>query len=366
MRKSGSPTPGQRVKSGIAVLISLVVLIGGGLFVGRKVYDRYLEWRQEDDYIGLGEADIVITVPELAGLSEVAEICQANDVIKSATTFIRLANRRQNPIVQAGSYRMRTKLPAATALDILTDPSNQVDRDLTVIPEGWAIWQVVDRLTEISGLPRSDFEEALAQAASDPSLIGLPAYSGGQAEGFLFPDSYVLPTLASSMLSRMTTRFAEIARELELEDQAAELGLTPYEVVIVASLIEAEVRRDEDRPKVARAIYNRLDQDMRLQIDSAVNYGLHYTSNVLSQAELDTDTPYNTYMHTGLPPTPIRSPGRAALIAALHPAEGDWLYWVAVDMDTGETRFAVTYEEHLANRELMSQWCDAHPGNGGC
>jgi UPF0755 protein len=362
VRKSGSPTPGQRIKSGVAVLISLVVLIGGGLYVGNKVYDRYMQWREEDDYIGQGEVEVIVTVPEGAGLTRVAQICQEQDVIKSATTFIRLANRMHDPIVQAGRYRMRTRLPAAVALDILLDPSNQVERSMVTIPEGRAIWLTLDRLVEATGLPRSDFEAALTAAQSDPSLIGLPSYSGGQAEGFLFPDTYEMPMQATSVLSRMTTRFGEIARELELEDRAAELGLTPYQVVIVASIVEAEVNREEDRPKAARVIYNRLARDMPLQVDTSVSYGLNMTGNVNpSQVELDTDTPYNTYLHHGLPPTPINSPGRAALNAALHPAEGDWLYWVTVDLNSGETRFATTYEEHLANVDLYRRWCSEHP-----
>jgi UPF0755 protein len=101
---------------------------------------------------------------------------------------------------------------------------------------------------------------------------------------------------------------------------------------------------------------------MALQVDTSVSYGLGLVGNVNpSQSELDTDTPYNTYLHHGLPPTPINSPGRAALNAALHPAEGDWLYWVTVDLNSGETRFAATYEEHLANVDLLRQWCRNNP-----
>ena len=124
-----------------------------------------------------------------------------------------------------------------------------------------------------------------------------------------------------------------------------------------ASLVEREARLPEDRPKVARAIENRLAKEMPLDIDSSVAYGLGKPGTGLTTADTqDANNPYNTYKHLGLPPTPIASPGAASIDAVLAPAEGDWLFWVTVNLDTGETLFATTYDEHLANVELLRAW----------
>jgi UPF0755 protein len=124
-----------------------------------------------------------------------------------------------------------------------------------------------------------------------------------------------------------------------------------------ASLVEREARLPEDRPKVARAIENRLAKELTLDVDSAVAYGLNKPGTGLTTADMqDASNLYNTYKHLGLPPTPIASPGAASIDAVLAPAEGDWLFWVAVNLDTGETLFATTYDDHLANVELLREW----------
>ena len=124
----------------------------------------------------------------------------------------------------------------------------------------------------------------------------------------------------------------------------------------VASLVEAEARRDEDRPKVARVIENRLAQKMALQMDSTVLYGLGQVGGVPTTEQLETDTPYNTYLHAGLPPTPIGAAGIDTLKAVANPADGNWLYFVTVNLDTGETKFTANYDEHMTNVEELKKW----------
>src|SRR5690606_16365559 len=169
------------------------------------------------------------------------------------------------------------------------------------------------------------------------------------------------------LLKRMVAEFNRGAKDIKLEDRASSLGLTPLELVTVASIVEREAgsANPDDRARVARVIVNRLAQDMPLQMDSTVHYAVNdYATTTTTDEQRAVDSPYNTYKHKGLPPGPIAAPGRAALEAATSPAAGDWLYFVTVNLDTGETRFAVTYEEHEANVALFQQWCQANPGKG--
>ncbi|HXR42083.1 MAG TPA: endolytic transglycosylase MltG, partial [Acidothermaceae bacterium] len=170
---------------------------------------------------------------------------------------------------------------------------------------------------------------------------GLPAYAKGKAEGFLFPATYNVTssTTATSLLTQMVARYKQVSSGIGLEAAAAKLGLSPYQVVTIASLIEAEVKRPQDYSQVAEVIINRLHRGMKLELDSTVNYALGTTKPLLSQSDLKVESAYNTYLHTGLPPGPIDSPGQAALQAALNPATGNLIYFVTVDPDTGETLF---------------------------
>jgi UPF0755 protein len=365
--RSGAPTPGQRIKSAVAVLISLAVLGGGAAYVGIKGYAWYQDYQQAEDYIGDGDADIIVTVPSGATLTRIADILQSKDVIRDSETFLDVAEAKAKELevdqinVDEGRYQLRTHWPSATALEVLRDPENRIATMVTV-PEGLRWNDIKPQLSKESGLTEHDFDVAAAQ----PSKIDLPGYANGNVEGFLFPDTYELPTSAEEILKRMTHRYVEIAGELNLEARAAEMGLDARTIVIVASIIEAEVNIDDYRPMVARALYNRIATGMRLQIDSSLIYGLGLSGYLaITWDELhDASNLYNLYEHDGLPPTPISNPGRASLEAALYPADGDWLYWVTVDLESGETRFGATDEEHQANVEVMSAWCAEHPDYG--
>ncbi len=151
------------------------------------------------------------------------------------------------------------------------------------------------------------------------------------------------------MLRQLVARFRTAADEVGLESGQ----LSPYETVVVASIIEGEARRPGDFPKVARVIYNRLERGMRLEMDSTVNYALNADKEIVTYEDLGVDSPYNTYRHDGLPPTPINSPGERALRAAIRPADGDWLYFVTVRTETGETKFADDYDEFLRYKQEL-------------
>jgi UPF0755 protein len=249
-------------------------------------------------------------------------------------------------------------MKSSDAILALLDPANRVVTKV-VIPEGKRVTWSIETLATETGLPLADFEAAIAKADS----LGLPAYAGGNPEGFLFPATYEFPpgTTAEQMISAMIDRFNAEAKAIDLEARAAQMGRTAYEIVIVASLLEVE-GHPRDFEKVARVVYNRLLEPMPLQFDSSVNYGLGKTDVILTTELLNVDTPYNVYLRPGLPPTPIDSPGAQALEAALNPAAGDWIYFITVDLNTQETKFTRSYSEFLIWKDDFLAFCDANAG----
>ena len=207
------------------------------------------------------------------------------------------------------------------------------------------------RLTEVLALIAANTgisEDDLAAAAGDAGQFDLPAWVPDRLDGVLFPASYpVFSQMTSTeVLGAMVDRFNIAANETELEAGSKRLQVTPYEVLTVASLVEAEAAPKDFR-KVARVIYNRLAAGQRLELDSTINFALGTSTLIVTEDMLATDSAYNTYRNAGLPPTPINSPGQAAIEAALKPAKGDWLYFVTVNPAERITRFTASYERFL-------------------
>jgi UPF0755 protein len=226
--------------------------------------------------------------------------------------------------------------------------------------EGLTVDQIVDVLAKNTDFSRKQYEKVLRR----PSAIGLPSYAAGSSEGYLFPATYMVAPNATprSILTMMVDRYKQAAESLDLVDEAKKLGVSPHDVMTVASLVQAEARFDKDFAKVSRVIYNRLDEPMPLQFDSTVHYAEGKDGGVGTSDEArNSDSEYNTYKVSGLPPTPIMAPGEQAIEAALNPVEGPWLYFVTTDPDTGVTKFAETYEDHLRNKEEFDQWCASSP-----
>ncbi|MDR0416939.1 MAG: endolytic transglycosylase MltG, partial [Propionibacteriaceae bacterium] len=241
--RSGSPTPSQRIKSALAVLVSLAVLGGGGTLVAIKGYEWYQDWRQADDYLGDGDQKITVTIPDGVTLTRIGDILEANDVVRTSEAFIDAIETREEdtgePVnLDFGWYEMKTHWPAVTALDCMLDPDNRVTRVITVA-EGKRWADIRPELAADTGFREHDFEVAAAQ----PAVIGLPDYAGGQVEGYLFPDTYQVPPSAPGVLRKMTDQFKAVAGELDLEGRAAAWSVPPGDIVKIASIIEAEVSR---------------------------------------------------------------------------------------------------------------------------
>ncbi len=345
----------------LAVIVALAVVGGGTWFVGNKVWDVWIDFRTQEDYIGTGVADLQVTIPKGSTMAQIGQLFQDADVVKSAKTFQRYASTRPEEAakVQAGKYKMRTELPAKAAFERLLDQANIV-RTMMRLPEGQRLTEQVAAMASGSKVPAADFEAALAK----PAELGLPAWANAKPEGFFFPDTYEVPEnpTALGVLKLATARFNDVTTQMDFVNRAmASPSADPYRALVMASLLEREANREEDRLKVARVFYNRLAKGMPLQSDATVAYANNITGRVwTTEAERALDSPYNTYLvkNAGkLPPGPVSSPSRAAMDAALNPAEGDWLYFVPINLDTGETEFNTTLEGHNVSLAKLQNWC---------
>ena len=329
-----------RLVAVLFVLALLVALVAGALYGGQRVLAMF---ESAPDYPGPGGEEVVVQIEPGQTAADVATTLRDEDVIASRSAFLSVANPDPRAAsLQPGFYRLLKQMRAADAFELLLDPAARVLGRVTV-PEGYTVEQTLEALAAGTEIPLEDFQAA----AQDPAAIGLPEYAES-LEGFLFPATYdVQPdSTAVDVLRMMTDRFKQAAQTLDIESRAAELGVTPYEVVVIGSLIERESRLDEELPKVSRVVYNRLEQGIPLGIDAAILYGLGRTSGGLTASDLARDTPYENRRQAGLPPTPIASPGEAALTAALQPEDGDWLYYVLMDRD-GRHLFTDDYQEFL-------------------
>ena len=227
-------------------------------------------------------------------------------------------------------------MKATLAYAALLNPKDLVQITVT-IPEGWRMSQTVSWLGAHSGIPLSAYQNAL----KNPASLHLPGAANGKPEGYLFPATYEIQPheTALGVLSGMVQSFNQEATNINLPAAAKQVHLSEAQVITMASLVQAEGGRLSDYPKIARVIDNRLAQGIPLQLDSTVLYGLNTYGILASDAQLNSSSPYNTYRHKGLPPGPIDSPGDAAIQAVLHPAAGNWIYFVTVNPKPGETLY---------------------------
>jgi len=356
-----------KVRSAFAVLLSLAVLVAGGWLVYGKAQEAWQSFQTSEDYEGVGVDPVVVTIPAGATLSQISDILVEDKVVKTAKAFDKeAAANEQSTKIQPGKYNLLTQLPARTALAMLLDKKNMV-RNWMTLAEGKWVSQQVGTLTKATGLPKSDFEAAIKNWKS----LGLPKWAKNGLEGFLFPDTYDVPDkpTATSVLKMATKKFNSVANDLDLVNGAKSVGLTPYEVVVMASIIDKEAGpNDEDRAKIARVFFNRLDPKLwplgKLQSDATVAYANKVTGRVATtDTERALKSPYNTYYVKGLPAGPITSPSKKALDAVLHPADGKWLYFMVVNLDTGETVFSNDRNGQKAAGQQYQAWCMASQAN---
>lgn len=354
--KGGKPKKGRKAKNGMACLVVALVLGGG---VGGIGYFGYQFWQGQfgaaPDYVGEGSGDVQIVIPDQAGGYEIGNILKKAGVVKSVDAFVSAQQKNPRGIsIQAGAYTLKKGMSAESAVALMLSPASKAN---FVIPEGkrnaWVYAEIDKRL----GLkPGTTKETAFKQANS----LGLPDWAKNHAdvkdplEGFLFPASYPVAkgNKPEDVLRKMVGRANSEYMKLDLEAKSKQFGLKgPWELVTVASLVQAEGKTHDDFTKMAEVIYNRLQPDNKetfqlLQFDSSYNYLMGQSEIKITRKEVLTNPdPYNTYKHAGLTPGPIGNPGVEAMTAALNPTKDGWMYFVATD-GMNKTEFAKTLAEH--------------------
>lgn len=307
---------------------------------------------EETEFAGGGVGEVTVIVARGDTLTEIGRKLEDAGVVLAADSFVNAASVDERAgTIGPGKYTMRRQMSSTEALELMLAPESRADSRL-VLPEGLRLEQTVEAAVEATGIPIADFQTAL----QEPGLLGLPAWAKDRPEGFMFPATYDVAgdESAEDLLQSFVRRFNQASAEVGLEERASDVGLKPYKVLIVASLLQAEVT-PADFGKAARVIYNRLDAGMPLQLDSTVSYALGINDILLNAEQLGTESPFNTYQNKGLPPRPINSPGEAAIEAALDPAKGSWLYFVTVDPATGETKFATEYDRFLVLKKQFQE-----------
>ena len=312
--------------------IALLCVLAAG---GYDIYQRF----QSKDFTGPGFGHVTVHVLSGASATSLAPELVQLGVVASTSSFISAAKNSSNPEgLEPGFFSLHMHMNSALAYRMLLSPASRIQTQVT-IPEGVRMSQILATLEQKSA--RTTPASAFVAAAKDTSALGLPAYARGNPEGYLFPATYDFSpgTSALGMLQTMVARFKVEAASINLPAAAKAAHLTEAQVITVASILEAEAGSPKYYPQVAEVIYNRLNIGMKLGLDSTVNYALHRFGVHLTVTQLQVNSPYNTFIHAGLPPGPIDNPGDAAIEAALHPAHGNFLYFVTVNLTTGLTKF---------------------------
>ncbi len=366
----------------VFTLSVFAVIVVGAVFLGSRLW--HTVFGVGSDYSGDGVSDVVIQVHDGDSTTAIGETLEEHKVVATTGAFVAAAEGNSAMTsIQPGFYKVRTEIPASAAVARLTDAQNRVGS--LVIPEGRQLDDIQDVktndvtdgiFTTISNATCVDLDgerhcvsaDDLRDAAGSASLSELsvpdwatkPVEAMGddhrRLEGLIAPGSWDVDPSASpkDILSSLIGASAYQYAQGGLLDTAKSLKMTPYQILTVGSLVQREAL-PQDFNKVARVIYNRLaEQRTFLEFDSTVNYALDRQEVATTDADRAKVTPWNTYARPGLPATPIGSPGSEALTAAEHPAAGDWLYFVTIDMQ-GTTLFTRDYPQHLANIELAKR-----------
>ncbi len=334
------------------VILALIVVSGVGIVAAASTLAEAIGSRFTADSNG-GDVNVEpgqpvqVDIPLGASTAEISEILETAGVVRSATQFQALARTSglANSL-QAGSYDLFTGMNPDEVLSILQrGPVSRVFR--ITIPEGLRVAEMIALLSEETGILEEDFATALSDGSVATTLREFPDERElSDWEGLLFPDTYEFrqSATAAEILNRMARTMETRVASVDWSE-FEEAGFTRYEGIIIASLIESEVRVAEERPLVSSVVRNRLADDQRLEIDATVLYAV--ASRDPRSINLDVDSPYNTYRNSGLPPTPISAPGLAALQAAAAPADTEFKFYVLSAPDGSHT-FSVTFEEHQA------------------
>ncbi|MGI8775253.1 MAG: endolytic transglycosylase MltG [Actinomycetota bacterium] len=333
----------------------VVVLLIFAFFFGGAALGGYLYLRSIGVYGTSAPGDVVaVTIPKGTNAAQVGEILLAEGIIDSTLGW-KIATYLEGGAdgIQAGDYQLRQGLTPRDALRALLEqgPAGE-EFDVVTFQEGLWLTEFAAKIEAATDLSGDRFLKLLGNGKIDSPLKPDDIDS---MEGLLFPSTYQVAKSENErrLGQKLADQMVEQVEQLDLS-RAKEANLSEYDVIIIASMIEAETRVDEERPMVARVIWNRLSQGIALGIDATYLYELKDRNASLTQSILQTDSPYNLRTRSGLPPTPIGAPGAESLEAAADPADGDWIYYVLADCD-GNHAFSVTNSEFLQDKAAFQR-----------
>ncbi len=342
--RTGEDRNSGKASFGLVLVLLIAVIIAGAGY-------KYIH--------GIGEPldsssqeKISVDIPSGSGTAAIGRILEEDGVIKSARQFkIKSRMDKNDGKYRTGVYELSPSMDMDEIMQILMDGSQNTLRFM--VPEGYTLKQIADKFAETGNGTAEDFLNETENGDFDFEYNDQMVDGEKRYEGFLYPDTYEIykNESAHGIIQRMLTRFEQVYDAAADEATVDTSKYSVFDLVTVASLIEREVKLDEERPLVASVIYNRLNKNMKLQMCSTVQYALGTPKARLMNSDLKIDSPYNTYQNAGLPAGPIASPGQASISAALHPADTDYLYFVLTSAGSGKHNFASTGDDFSSYRE---------------
>lgn len=338
------------ISAGLVFAVALVLVI--------SILAPQYGWFERKDYAGEGNGtEVTFTIPEGASAISIANSLEEQGIIANADRFLQeYSDKGQDQFFQPGEYKMQEEMSSAAALGELLR-FDEANTNYVAVARTWRMDKTFEALATGTGISAQEFKAL----STDPTRFGIPSQFP-TIEGFLFPGEYRFPKDAGAeeILQMMVDNTFNA-----LEEAGVSGDDRIFHVITVASILEFEGREADYYP-IAGAIENRLNNpdgetSGYLQSDATVAYGLGIQSyHISNEQKQDASNKYNTFYYKGLPEGPIGSPGLAAIKAAANPEKNDYYFWVTVDLFTGETLFAKTYEEHLKNVEVYDEFCKAH------
>jgi len=333
----------------IAVAVLLCAALVATVFVLREPIRSVYDVVTGADFSGSGTEEVLFTIkPGDSGDDIARALVESGVTATFGVTYRELL--KSNAVFYPGDYKLRTSMSASAAVSALLNDANLVQNSV-LIKEGYRVSQIFEQLNDVYGVEISELESVT------PKELGLPS-EAVNLDGYLFPATYVFSE-STSGIEMLKSMWARMQQEL------SDLGVAQDEVhatLTMAGLVQREGRNKQDFGKMARTFYNRIEVGMHLQSDATVSYAFNSQTVSTTAAQRADDNPWNTYRYPGLPAGPISAPGRDAILAAISPTPGDWLFFCTVNLETGETEFNATYAGHEVSVAKWQAWMRANPG----
>lgn len=338
----------------VIILIALAVIaavLGISYAVGRYFAGNYLLDSNQAEVVVDKNSDttVAVEIPKGASTRDIAKILKDNGIIKNELSF-RLSSRLNDAdgTYNYGTFYFTKDMSTDQIIKTLLTVTQAEESGRLTIPEGYTVKQIAALVDQLGIVSSDEFINEVNNGEFDYDFLeGIPDREY-RLEGYLFPDTYFLSgnETARDIIVMMLDRFGQVYNE-SVSSYVSSSGYTLDQLVTVASMVESEAKLDEERPTIAGVIYNRLEIDMPLQIDSTVQYALSTKNEVVTYTDLEVDSPYNTYKNKGLPVGPICSPGKASLEAAVNPEKHSYIYYVLKEQGGSEHTFTVSYDDFL-------------------